>query len=61
MINKEVDSKFLSKLFKGSNLLSDANTALLYFNLPIDPVLKDKQIPQMLFPVNNEVKLPTVF
>ena len=43
--NSDSDSKFLSRVFKGSTLLSDPNKALLYFTLPQDPLLKDKHLP----------------
>ena len=36
MISSEKDTKFLSRIFENSKILSDLNKSLLYFNLPID-------------------------
>ncbi|CDW76335.1 b-box zinc finger family protein [Stylonychia lemnae] len=62
MINQDLDSRFLSRVFRGSNILSDINKSLLYFNLPYDPILKDRHQPQQLFPpLNSDEKLPQIY
>lgn len=42
----EFDSKFLSRLFKQSKILSDINKSILYFNMPFDTIVKEKRMPQ---------------
>eukprot|EP00347_Sterkiella_histriomuscorum_P018935 403343594 len=61
LISSDSQSRFISKLFKGSQILSDINKSLIYFNLPFDPILKDKHLPVQLFPPpNSDVKLPQI-
>jgi hypothetical protein len=45
MINYDSDARFLGKIFEKSKLLSDLNKSLLYFNLPLETILKDRNLP----------------
>ena len=50
VVRSEKDSKLLSRLFNQSSILSDLNRSLLYFNLPIESILKERHVPVMLYP-----------
>lgn len=50
LIRSDKDSKLLSRLFTQSKILTDLNRSLLYFNLPIDTIVKERHVPVMLYP-----------
>jgi hypothetical protein len=61
MINYDSDSRFIRRIFENSKLLSDLNKSLLYFNLPMETILKERHIPVQLFPPpNSDEKLPHI-
>jgi hypothetical protein len=43
----------LRKYFKQSQILDDVSKIILYFNLPFNPIIKDKIEPRKIYPKNN--------
>lgn len=41
------------KAFKGSYILDDVQRVMLYYNLPYNPIIKEKVLPTRIFPVSN--------
>lgn len=61
MINSDSDARFLRRVFENSKMLSDLNKQLLYFNMPLETILKERHLPVQLFPPpNSEEKLPSI-
>jgi hypothetical protein len=63
LVTQESDARLLDKIFVGSKILSaDLNRSILYFNLPFETILKDRQTPKMLFPLSNnsDMRLPQI-
>ena len=61
MINSDSDTQLLRWVFKNSKMLSDLNKQLLYFNMQLETILKERDLPVQLFPLpNSEEKLPSI-
>jgi uncharacterized protein (DUF2225 family) len=58
MINSDSDAQLLRRVLKNSKMLSDLNEQLLYFNMQLETILRERDLPVQLFPPpNSEEKL----
>lgn len=50
VVSSDNEARFITKLFEKSKVLTDLNKSLLYFNLPYESILKERNVPIQLFP-----------
>jgi len=50
----------MRKYFKQSQILDDVSKIILYFNLPYNPLIKERIEPRKIYPKNNSTSAQSI-